>query len=140
MAISIFKSFISTINPFRRAGIFATRAVLVDSTTGAPVGIQNDNANGPDGIWVPIDISAAQLASPSAAMLADLNATYRLNVAPYNRFQSTGTALSALTTSDDNVQQSNGLFGTIIAWSPLTISDPAGLSVLGTVSVRALSA
>lgn len=140
MAISIFKSFLSTINPFRQGGILANMQILTDSTTGAPVGIKNPNANGADGIWTPIDITAAQIVSPSAAMLADLNATYRLNVAPYTRYMSNGQALTALTDSGFNVQGPNGLFGTMIAYSPLTITDPGGLFVLGTVSVRSLPA
>lgn len=135
MAVSIFRSFVSTVNPFRPAGIFATRRVLVDSTTGAPVGIQNDNANGPDGLWTPIDITAAQVASPSAAMLADLNATYRLNVAPYTRFVSTGTSLISTTGSSD-VVPSSGPSANIIAYSPLTINTPDGMTVLGQVRVE----
>lgn len=135
MAVSIFKSFVSTINPFRTGGIFSTRRVLVDSTTGAPVGIQNDNANGPDGLWTPIDITAAQVANPSAAMLADLNATYRLNVAPYTRFVSTGTSLISTTGSSDVVPAS-GPYANIIAYSPLTINTPDGMTVQGQVRVE----
>lgn len=44
-----------------------------------------------------VQITAAQVASPSAAILANLNATYQLNVAPYTRYYSTGTALAAVT-------------------------------------------
>lgn len=135
MAVSIFKSFLSTVSPFKPAGIFATRRVLVDPTTGSPVGIQNDNANGPDGIWTPIDITAAQVANPSAAMLADLNATYRLNVAPYTRFVSTGTSLISTTGSSD-VVPSSGPYANIIAYSPLTINTPDGMTVLGQVRVE----
>lgn len=139
MAVTIFKSFLSTINPFRPGGIFATRRVLVDSTTGAPCGVQNDNANGPDGIWTPIDITAAQAGAPSAAMISDLNATFRLNVAPYTRYQSNGTRLVSLSGTTD-VQGPNGLFGNMIAYSPLTITDPEGLTILGTVRVQAFPA
>lgn len=139
MAIRIFKSFLSTINPFRPAGIFATRRVLVDSTTGAPVGIQNDGANGPDGIWAPIDVTAAQVQSPSSTMVADLNATYRLNVAPYTRYVSNGSQLISVGGAQDEVPAS-GLFSNVIAYSPLTIDQPDGLTVFGTLNVRTLSA
>lgn len=135
MAVSIFKSFISTINPFRPSGIFATLRVLVDSTTGAPVGVQSPNANGPDGIWTPVDLTTAQVAAPSAAMLADLNATYRLNVAPYTRFMSNGTRLVSMSGTSD-IQGPNGLFGNMISYSPLTITDPEGLTILGQVRVE----
>lgn len=138
MAISVFRSFLSTINPFKPAGIFATRRVLVDPTTGAPVGIQNDNANGADGIWTPVDITAAQVASPTAAMLADLNATYRLSAAPWTRYVSNGQSLVAY----------GGAGGSdvIPAWmntilySPLTITNPDGLTVYGQVRVEAYPA
>lgn len=139
MAFAIFRSFISTVSPFRPAGIFATRRVLVDPTTGAPVGIQSDAANGPDGIWTPIDITAAQSGAPTAAMLADLNATYRLNIAPYTRFQSNGTRLVSMSGTVD-VQGPNGLFGNMYAYSPLTVTDPEGLTILGQVRVIAFPA
>lgn len=135
MAVSVFKSFISTVNPFRPAGIFATRRVLVDSTTGAPVGIQSDGGNSPDGIWTPIDISAAQVTNSSAAMVADLNATFRLNVAPYTRYVSNGTQLVAVGGTQD-VIPSSGAFANIIAYSPLTINTPDGLTVFGQVRVE----
>ncbi len=134
MTIPIFKSFISTVNPFRPGGIFATRRVLNDSITGAPVGIQTDRANGPDGIWAPIDITAAQVTSPTAAMLADLNATYRLNAAPYTRYVSNSQALVAYA--------GGGGSDIIPAWmntilySPLTITNPDGLIVYGQVRVE----
>lgn len=138
MAFSVFKSFLSTINPYRPAGIFATRRVLVDSTTGAPVGIQNDGANGPDGIWAPIDITAAQATSPTAAMLADLNATYRLNVAPYTRFVSTGQSLVSFggTGGSDVIPA----WMNTILYSPLTITAIDGLTVYGQVRVEAYPA
>jgi hypothetical protein len=139
MAITIFRSFLSTINPFRPGSILANLKVLVDSTTGAPVGIQNFNANGPDGIWTPIDVTAAQVAAPNAVMLADINATYRLNVAPYTRYHSNGVSLISLSAGAD-VQQSDGLFGTMIAYSPLTITRPEGETFQGTVYVRTVPA
>lgn len=134
MAISIFKSFLSTVSPFKPAGIFATRRVLTDPTTGSPVGIQNDGANGPDGIWTPIDITSAQVQSPTAAMLADLNATYRLNVAPYTRFISTGqTLVSFGGTGGSDVIPS---WQNLILYAPLTITNVDGLTVYGQVRVQ----
>lgn len=41
-------------------------------------------------------VTAAQIASPSAAMLASPGITYALDVAPYTRYYSNGTALVAL--------------------------------------------
>ena len=135
MTIAPFRAFVSTVNPFRPAGIFATRRVLTDSVTGAPVGIQNDGANGADGIWVPIDITAAQVLSPSDAMLADLNATYRLNVSPYTRYTSNGEQLVSMTPGESNVIPADGPFANVILYSPVVISDPSGLTVYGQARV-----
>lgn len=135
MAVKVFKSFLSTVTPFKPSGIFATRRVLSDPTTGAPVGIQTDAANGPDGIWTPIDVTAAQILAPTAAMIADLNATYRLNVAPYTRYQSDGTSLVSLTPGEQNVIPADGPFANVVLYAPVTISDPAGLIVYGQARV-----
>lgn len=135
MAISIFKSFLSTINPFKPAGIFATRRVLTDPTTGAPVGIQNDSANGPDGIWVPIDVTAAQIATPSAAMIADLNATYRLNVPPYTRYVSNGAQIVSQDPGTDDIIPATGPFANVVLYAPVKITAPEGLTVFGQARV-----
>lgn len=88
-----FQSFRSTQNGWVRGENAGRFAVLEDPFTGAPVGLQSPRANGPQGIWAPIQLTAAQIASPTAAILADLNATYQLNVAPYTRYYSDGVAL-----------------------------------------------
>jgi lysophospholipase L1-like esterase len=93
--MGIFHSFRSTVTPFVPRHWTASTKLLVDPITGAPTGIQNPNANGADGIWAPVDLTAAQIASPSAEMLADLNAVFRLNVAPYTRYRSDGAGLVA---------------------------------------------
>jgi hypothetical protein len=95
--MTIFPSFRSTVTPFVPRNWPANLKLLVDPVTGAPAGIESPNANGPHGIWTPVDLTAGQIASPSTAMIADLNATYRLNVAPYTRYQSDGTTLQAVT-------------------------------------------
>jgi hypothetical protein len=43
-----------------------------------------------------IVLTAAEIASPTADQLADTASTYQLNVAPYTRYQSSGTALAPL--------------------------------------------
>lgn len=63
---------------------------------------------GPNGQWVgvadtpaaagsftPITITAGEQAAPTAAMLANIFATFQLNVAPYTRYRSDGSALVA---------------------------------------------
>lgn len=140
MAIKLFKSFQSTVTPFRIGQAVALLKILEDPTTGAPVGIQSPRGNGTDGIWTPIDVTAAQIASPPAAMIADLNAVYRLNVAPYTRYQSNGTALVGLGASQMDVVPVDGIFGTMIIWSPFTVTQPDGVTVLGTAYVRSVPA
>ena len=135
-AMTQFRSFLSTVNPFRVGQAIGLLKVLEDPTTGAPVGVQSPRANGPDGIWTPVDITPAQLAAPPAAMIADLNATYRLNEAPYTRYQSNGVDLVALGAADIGTVPPDGLLGTMIAWSPLVVTDPAGINVEGTLYVR----
>lgn len=94
MAVRVFKSYQSTVTPFVPHDVPGPQRLMSDPVTGAPVGIQTMSANGPDGIWTPVDITAAQASSPTAAMLADLNATYRLNVPPYTRYYSSGVSLA----------------------------------------------
>lgn len=132
--MSIFKSFRSTVAPFIPRMWPNNLKLLVDPVTGAPTGIESPNASGPDGIWTPVDVTAAQLASPSAAMLADLNAVYRLNVAPYDRYHSDGTIL--VSDAGTNVQGPTGLFGNMIVYAPYVIDSPTGITIRGTVSVR----
>src|SRR4249920_1655728 len=91
--MTIFQSFRSTLNGFVRGQRAGNYHVLADPITGSPVGLQHTNGSGPDGIWVPIDLTAGQIASPTAEMIADLNATFRLNEAPYTRYRSDGTTL-----------------------------------------------
>lgn len=41
----------------------------------------------------PITLTAAQIAAPTAAQLANVFATYQLDVAPFTRYRSNGSAL-----------------------------------------------
>lgn len=96
MILRLFKSFQSTVTPFVPTEWTRALRLLADAKTGAPVGIQSQTADGPDGVWTPIDLTAAQIATPSLEMIADLNATYRLSVAPFTRYQSDGTQIVPL--------------------------------------------
>ena len=148
-------SFRSTTNPptFRR--IVPADAFLVDPTSGSPIGIQNPNANGNDGQFYPVPLSASQIASPTAAMLADINVTYCLNVAPYTRYMSDGTNLVGLDAGGGVDAYPLGIFanlatvpaGTVgltvgpnsqaIIYSPWTIQNAGGVTVQGEVRVYA---
>jgi hypothetical protein len=143
----IFKSFKSTVTPFIPGEWRSSFRLLTDALTGAPVGIESPNANGPDGVFVPIDLTAAQIGSPSAAMVADLNATYRLNVAPYTRYQSNGTALVQLAELTDefnsilqtvpplNPPQTIGPYSYADIWAPFTVQSANGVIVQGKLTV-----
>lgn len=136
--MNIFKSFRSTVRPFLATFWPQRIQLLVDAVTGAPTGIANLNDNGADGIWSPIVLTDAQITTPSPAMLTDLNATFQQNEAPWQRYYSNGEQIARI--DGDSVVQSNGLDGTIIVYSPFTVSDPAGVVVQGTISVRSLPA
>ena len=66
---------------------------LIVNENAVPVGIVNPNANGAQGIWGLTPLSQSEISAPTAAMLADLGATYQLNEAPYSRYYSNGTDL-----------------------------------------------
>ncbi len=114
---------------------WATPRWLFDDVTGAPVGVLSPSGSGPDGIWAPIPLTAAEIASPNAAILADTNAVYMLNVAPYTRWRSTGTALTPMADGTVTVIPAGQ---TEIRYSPLVITDL--LIVQGTLVVRELPA
>jgi hypothetical protein len=138
MAISVFKSWVSTITRFLPANLDSRLKLLVDPTTGAPVGLQSQNDGGPDMIAVPIDITAAQALNPPAGMVADLNATYRVNAPPYTRYYSDGTELVAMSASGADFVVPAGTSMTFNA--PLTISPPQRFIVQGTAVIRSLPA
>lgn len=138
MAISVFKSWVSTITRFLPTDLNSRLKLLVDPTTGAPVGLQSQNDGGPDLIAVPVDITAAQALNPPAGMVADLNATYRVNAPPYTRYYSDGTELISMTASGADFVVPAGVSENFN--SPLTISPPQRFIVQGTAVIRALPA
>ena len=139
MAISVFKAFNSTVTRFYDRMISSSDRWLVDPTTGAVVGVQNQNCNGPDARFVPVDLTASQIANPTALMLADLDATYRLNVAPYSRYQSDGASLVPVGGSNESeTVVPPGI--NVIYYDPLKIASPNSLVIEGTVRVQAYPA
>lgn len=97
--------------------------LIVDNDTAKPIGIVNQNAKGAQGIWALTPLSLAEIEAPTAAMLADLGATYQLNQAPYTRWRSDGIQLVPM---DDEG-------GTIIPpgqnwimFSPLQVTEAGG--------------
>ena len=88
-----FKSFRSTVEGWLYDRFNPYLKLLVDPVTGAPMGIQSQNIAGPDGVWAPVQLTAAQIAAPTAAMVADLWAKYQLDAAPYTLYRSNGSEL-----------------------------------------------
>ena len=132
MALPLFQSFYPTAVKWINAAFRSEYRIIVDNRTGAPVGLVSPNANGPEGIWAPTPLTLAQIEAPTAAMLADLNATYQLDTAPYTRYFSDGVQLVPL----------GGEGGTVIPpgqnwimFSPLTIVEGAPLIVQGGLRV-----
>lgn len=133
MAITVFKSFVSTVTRFLSTAMPSTLRLMVDPTTGAPVGIQSQNAGGPDGIWTPIDITQAQALAPTALMLADINAVYRVNVAPYPRYRSDGSTALVPLDSSGSIVVPPGI--NEVFFSPLVVVEGQPLIIKGGVRV-----
>lgn len=150
MAIPLFKSFLSTVARAFPRPISSVDRLLVHPVTGAPMGIQNSSDNGPNGMWSMVDITPAQATSPTQAMIDDLDATYRVNTAPYARYQSNGTTLVSLAETADNFTGLPAILQTVPpgtplltigpnsyldVWSPFTVQNLAGVSVQGKLTV-----
>lgn len=131
--------FRSTASPPEVRAIKPGDQFLVDPATGAPVGIANSQGTGQDGQFYPVPLTAAQIASPTAEMIADTKVTYCLNVAPYTRYMSNGTTLVGL--SEDTVErEAVGIFAnlsTIPADTPaLTIGANSQAVIYGSETVQ----
>lgn len=127
MAIPNFKTFFPDVNRW-----IATRwrqeYRLIVNADAVPVGIQNQNANGADGIWGMTPLSQAEIDAPTQAMLDDLAATYQLNEAPYTRYYSDGDSLVPFDQSG-NIVIPPGV--NEIWFSPLVITEGHSLTVEG---------
>lgn len=73
--------------------------------------------------------TAAEIASPTAAMLARLDVVYRLNLAPYTRYTSDGTALNII-----------GSGASVTAFDSLTDKVTATIATTNTSVANALAA
>jgi hypothetical protein len=130
-------TFRSTVTPPTPETIRSTTRLLVNPNTGAPMGIENQSANGADAMITPIDITAAQLASPTAAMIADLDSTFRLNVAPYTRYQSNGTTLVGLAEAPDEFIGIAASLSTVPVGNPgLTVGPNSQAVIYGAFTVK----
>lgn len=130
MSLPIFQTFFPTAVKWYQSAWRNSYKIITHDKTGAPIGLTSQNANGPQGIWAPTPLTAAQVASPTPAMLADLNATFQLDTAPYSRYYSDGVQLVSLSAE-------GGTFipaGVNVMWvSPLTIFQSNPLTIEGGV-------
>lgn len=132
MALPLFQTFFPTAVKWLNTSWRDSYKIITDNRTGAPVGLVSQNANGPQGIWAPTPLSAAQIASPSAAMIADLNATFQLDTAPYSRYRSDGIQLVPLDSESGTVIPPG--FNEIV-FSPLVVTEGNPLLVEGGIRV-----
>lgn len=134
MALPLFSTFYPTAVKWINAAFNVKELRIIrDNATGAPVGIVSPNANGPEGIWAPVPLTLAQIEAPTSAMLADLNATYQLNTAPYTRYRSTGEVLVPLDqTGGTVITRPVVWFSPVVITenNPVTILDGGGLKVI----------
>ena len=101
--------------------------------------------NSRDFLPLPKPLTAAQIASPTQAMIDDTDATYQLNVAPWDRYRSDGTDLIPLGGSGGVVGTISNFCGSLAAEVPvgaqaifydtLTVKEDASLTVKGEARV-----
>lgn len=132
MALPAFTTFFPTVRRWINTSWRDQYKLIVDNETGSPVGFQSQNANGPEGIWGLTPLSVAQIASPPAAILADLNATYQSDTSPYGRYRSDGSQLVSLDSEGGTVIPP-GI--NEILFSPLVVTENHPLIVQGGVRV-----
>lgn len=123
--------FQSTEKPTLPRAVTPATKMLVDASSGAPVGIQNPNANGEDFLPLPAHVSQAQIDNPTQAMIDDIDATYMLTDAPHNRWRSNGSVLIGLDAEDFTYVQYGQIF-----YDPLTVTSPDILVVSGNGELR----
>lgn len=123
-------SFRSTVKPPFPRAIGPYDKWLADPATGAIVGVMNPNAGGKDTYFSPIPVTVDQIQNPTADMLTMVDATFALNVAPYTRYYSTGSALLGLGQSGDVPTG-----GTLTLGGSTTMTIPAGDIVVSYVSL-----
>lgn len=137
-------SFRSTVRPAVPRAIGPYDKWLVDPVTGEPVGVQNPNAGGTDATFAPILLTATQIANPTPAMLAMTNATFMLEVAPYDRYYSNGEALvgsspgtsfGTLATISGSTVASVPAGAQAVVYVTLTVRESAELTIAGEVRV-----
>ena len=109
----------STVKPPVPRAITPGHKWLCDPIDGHIIGVLNPNANGEDFLPLPIPITQAQINTPPAALIDDIDATYQLNVAPFNRYRSNGSVLIGLDTQDYTyIQYGQAFYGSMIVTEP----------------------
>jgi hypothetical protein len=73
-----------------------------------------------------VPLTSDQLASPSAAVLADLNAIYRLNVSPYTRYYSDGADLVQVPDASSSLANGDA-GGLVVANNGATLAPKVGM-------------
>ena len=111
--------FKSTVTPPQLRKIGPYDKWLVDPVDGTILGVQNPNAQGEDGYFYPLELTAAQIAAPTPEMIADTRVVYRLSVLPHTRYQSDGQSLVQLGAGQ------GGSLSQVIKYSPWTITGSA---------------
>ncbi|MDP3940369.1 MAG: hypothetical protein Q8R92_19820 [Deltaproteobacteria bacterium] len=141
--------FRSTVSPPNVRRIAPSDAWLTDPTTGSPIGVVNQNANGKHGQFYPVPLTAAQIAAPTDEMLDDTDVTYALNVAPFTRYMSDGTSFTqqqtagstfGIASSQSTIPAGSPLvtidqYSQAVVYAPLTVESTAGLEVQGELRV-----
>ena len=128
---------ISTSEPTNQEFVSKSHEWLVDAQNNDLVGVRNYHGTGKDLRPLPIALTAAQIAAPSADILAATKYTYALNVAPFTRYVSNGTALVLLLDTAHIAQLASKLTEINVTVGTLAAGDITGAAYVSLVSINA---
>jgi hypothetical protein len=128
---------ISTSEPVHQEFVSKSHEWLVDNK-GDIIGVRNFKANGNDLRPLPIALTAAQIAAPSADMLAANKYTYALDVAPFTRHRSNGTAFLAQLDTTSISSLASKLTEINVTVGTLAAGDITGAAYVSLVSINAV--
>jgi len=128
---------ISTVEPTQQEKISPWHEWLFDAKNGDLLGVKNYHSSGDDLRPLPVALTAAQIAAPTADMLAHTKLTFALDVAPFTRWRSNGTALVVISDSNQFGPSPSKLTQINVTAGTLAAGDITGAGYVSLVSINA---
>lgn len=128
---------ISTTAPTNQEKVLSSHEWLVEASTNDLVGVKNYHSTGKDFLPLPILLTAAQIAAPTADILAATEYTYSLNVAPFTRYRSNGTSLVVMGDTNQFGASPSKLTEINVTVGTLAAGDITGAGFVSLVSINA---